>query len=71
MKMYGGVDVYIHVFLTLVPTGQEAGWAPELVWMTCRRAKSCPYQNSDPSACQPADSHYTNSAILAPLIYTV
>jgi hypothetical protein len=53
MKMYGGVDVQIHVFLTLalvggewsaLPPGERApgthwigGWAPELVWTTWRK----------------------------------
>jgi hypothetical protein len=28
-----------------VPTGQEAGWAPEPVWTLWRREKSCPAGN--------------------------
>jgi hypothetical protein len=37
-----------------VPMGYEAGWAPEPVWTTWRREKSCPYRysKSDPSAVQ-------------------
>jgi hypothetical protein len=36
------------------PTGYEAGWAPEPVWMLWRRENSWPYRdsNSDPSAVQ-------------------
>jgi hypothetical protein len=89
MKMYGGVDVYIHVFLTSalvggecsashprcftlrkeppVSTGQEAWWAPQLVWTTWGGEKSYPSwdSNSDLSVIQPVASHYTDCTILA------
>jgi hypothetical protein len=50
-----------------VPIGQEAGWAPELVWMTWRSENSCPHWdlNSDPLVIQPVASHYTDCTILA------
>jgi len=38
----------------LVPTGQEAGWAPELVWTWWWRVSStCPPQNPEHPACSP------------------
>jgi hypothetical protein len=47
--------------------GQEAGWAPEPVWSTCRGEKSCPYRdsNSDPSAVKTVASRYTECTIAA------
>jgi hypothetical protein len=41
-----------------VPIGFEAGWAPEPVWTTWRKDKSCSYRdsNSDPSVVQPVAS---------------
>jgi hypothetical protein len=35
---------------------EEAGWAPDPIWTTWRREKSCPYgdSDSDPSVVQPA-----------------
>jgi hypothetical protein len=61
MKTYGGVDVQIHVLTEApaggewsasrseqspaVPTGQEAGCAPEPVWTTWKGEISCPYRD--------------------------
>jgi hypothetical protein len=52
---------------TLVLIGQEAGWAPESVWMTWWSENSFLHQNSnsDLSVVQPVASHYTDWAILA------
>jgi hypothetical protein len=51
----------------LYPQEQEVGWTPELVWMTWRREKSWPYQdsNSNPFVVQPIASRYTDYAIPA------
>jgi hypothetical protein len=45
-----------------VPIGQEAGWAPETVWMTWRRKNSWPYRDSNcnPSVVHPVASRYTD-----------
>jgi hypothetical protein len=53
-----------------VPSGEEAGWATELVWITLRREKSGPYRdsNSDPSIIQPVASRYTDYVIPAPTV---
>jgi hypothetical protein len=57
----------------LVPTGLEAGWAPEPVWTRWTGQNSCPYRDSnyDSSAIQPVASCYTDCAILGPKQYTV
>jgi hypothetical protein len=78
MKVYGGVDVYIHVFLNsaalhprekipLVAIGHEAGCASGTVWTIWRRENHWPYRdsNSDPSVVQPVASRYTNCATAA------
>ena len=41
---------------------QDAAWAPEPVWMILRGGKSLAAVNKH--------SHYTNYAILAPILYT-
>jgi hypothetical protein len=53
-----------------VPVEKEAGWAPDLVWMTWRGEKYCLYwcSNSDPSAVQHVASHYADCAIPTPCI---
>ena len=51
---------------TLVPTEQEAGWTPELVWSFWRREKiPCPYPDSNPGPSIPQYSRYTDYANLA------
>jgi hypothetical protein len=49
------------------PTGKEAGWGLEPVWLRWRREKSGPYWDSisDPSVVQPVASRYTNCNIPA------
>jgi hypothetical protein len=47
-----------------VPIVQEAGWAPELVWIG---AENLAPPGFDPQIFQPIASRYTNYAIPAPL----
>jgi hypothetical protein len=79
MKTYGGMDAYVHVFLTSTLVGGEwsasrpscftpwesASTGPD--WTTWRGEKYCPYRdsNSYPSAVQPVASRYTDCAIPA------
>jgi hypothetical protein len=48
-----------------VPIGQEAGWAPELVWIG---AENLAPPGFDPRTFQPVASRYTDYAIPAPVI---
>jgi hypothetical protein len=70
IKIYGGVEMngYLHAPTalpprkeSLVPIGQEAGWAPVLVWTQWQRNNFSPCQ-ADPAY---PDSHYTDWATLA------
>lgn len=47
-------------------TGQEAGWAAELVWMAWRIESSCLYQesNSDLLVIEPVGSYYADCITL-------
>jgi hypothetical protein len=52
-----------------VPIGQEAGWAPELVWTQRLEEKSfrlCRGSNPNRLVVQPEDRHYTDCANPAP-----
>jgi hypothetical protein len=88
MKTYEGLDVQIHVSLTLVlvegerspsrsgriasgSLGQDAGWAPEQVWMTWKRENPLLYRdsNSEPSVVQSVGSRYADNAIPASRLY--
>lgn len=74
MKTYAGVDVWIHIFLTLAPAAltPESGPRYEFdrllggryTWW--RGVKFCPYgdSNSDPSAVQPVAIRYTGPTLL-------
>jgi hypothetical protein len=78
MKAYGGVDVYIHVFLTSALA--EGEWsAPGTHWIegwvdprsglddvVKRKFLTLPVLELDPSVVQPVASHYTDCAIPAP-----
>ena len=48
-----------------VPIVQEAGWAPEPVWIG---AENLAPPRFDPRTFQPVASHYTDWAIQAPLL---
>jgi hypothetical protein len=70
------VSGQLHVLATLAPgkgplvlIGQEAGWAPELVWTLLWREKfpASPQElNPWTPIIQPVAQHYTDWAILAP-----
>jgi hypothetical protein len=48
--------------LPLIPIGQEAGWAPELVWTEARGKILCLFRGSnlDSLVVQPVARHYTD-----------
>jgi hypothetical protein len=52
----------------LIPTEEEAGWAPKPVWTTWRRGNSWPYwdSNSDSLVVQSVANRYTDYGIPAP-----
>jgi hypothetical protein len=76
VKTYGGprhnteVSGQLHVAPTallpgnepLVPIGQEAGWAPELVWMLWSRWSPIYPSNNQTPAVQAIDRRYTDLA---------
>jgi hypothetical protein len=76
MKTHGGVKIYIHAFLALkcelrpqgepqIPSGQEGGWALEIVWTL--RSRGMYIAPVAASVVQPAGlGHYTEWAIPAP-----
>jgi hypothetical protein len=66
MKVYGGVDVYIHIFLNLgpaapaalppgkeppVPFGKDVEWAPQPARTTWKRENSWSYRDSNSYLC--------------------
>jgi hypothetical protein len=53
--------------LPSVPTGQEAGWAPEPIWTLWSREKSLSPNGNRNQALQPVARQYTDRAIPAPV----
>jgi hypothetical protein len=53
-----------------VPIGQEAGWAPELVWAQRLKEKSSAFVRDQTPVVQSIVSHYTDWATPAPNLLT-
>jgi hypothetical protein len=51
--------------VTPLPTEQDTGWAPQLVWTFWRRKSYCPSQKSNHRPSSPQQNHYAQYIILS------